>query len=150
MTTLHLGRIVGVFVAAFAIATGGAAAVLMLTLSRDPVPVHVRWKPGISDGQRAELERRFGLTQPEFTEGTTYAYRLVNTSTDNIRALVQEPRVDDTANINRIKYRPSFANDRQRRLIFFSVLAGGIISVIVMLVPATWTRFRLLGSHVAG
>jgi hypothetical protein len=143
MKNPRIGRIAGVFAAAFVIATAAAAGVLSLTLSKDPPPLHVRWKPGMSEGERAVLERQFGLTEGEFREGTTYAYRLTNTSTDNIRALVQHPRVDDTADINRIRYRPSFANDRQRRLMFFSVLAGGIISVIVMLTPATWRKFGL-------
>jgi len=146
MSTLRVGRIAGLFVVAFAVATAVAAAVLSLTLSSDPVPIHVRWKPGISDAERAELERQFGLTQGEFREGTTYAYGLANTSTDNIRALVQHPRVDDTAELNRIRYRPRFSNDRQRRLIVFSIVAGGIISLIVMVTPGTWKRFGLLRS----
>ena len=146
MTNLRIGRIAGVFVAAFAISTAIAAAVLAMTLTTDPPPIHVRWKPATSDAERVELERRFGLTQGEFTEGTTYAYLLTDTSTDNIRALVQDPKVDDTANINRIRYRPSFANDRQRRLIFFSVVGGGILSVLVMLSPHTWRKFGLLAT----
>jgi hypothetical protein len=146
MSTLRTGRIAGVFVAAFAIATAAAAGVLSLTLSSDPVPIHVRWKQGVSDAERADLERQFGLTEAEFREGTTYAYRLANTSTDNIRALVQHPRVDDTAELNRIRYRPRFSNDRQRRLMVFSVVGGGIISLIVMVTPATWKRFGLSSS----
>ena len=146
MSTLRVGRMAGLFVAAFALATVAAAAVLWLTLSSDPVPIHVRWKPGVSEVERGQLERQFGLTQGEFREGTTYAYGLANTSTDNIRALVQDPRVDDTAEINRIRYRPRFSNDRQRRLIVFSIVGGGIISLIVMVMPSTWRRFGLLGS----
>jgi hypothetical protein len=146
MTNLRIGRIALVFVAAFAVSTAVAAGLLSLTLSTDPPPIHVRWKPATSEAERAELERRFGLRQGEFTEGTTYAYLLTDTSTDNIRALVQDPLVDDTANINRLRYRPSFANDRERRLIFFSVVAGGILSVLVMLSPHTWRKFGLLGS----
>jgi hypothetical protein len=146
MSTLRVGRIAGLFVAAFAVGTVLAAAVLSLTLSTDPVPIHVRWKPGVNDAERAELERQFSLTQGEFREGTTYAYGLANTSTENIRALVQHPRVDDTAEINRIRYRPRFSNDRQRRLIVFSIVAGGIISLIVMVTPGTWKKFGLSGS----
>jgi hypothetical protein len=146
MSTRRTGRIAGVFIAAFAIGTLAAAAVLSLTLSTEPVPIHVRWKPGVTDAERTDLERQFGLTQGEFREGTTYAYGLANTSTDNIRALVQHPRVDDTAEINRIRYRPRFSNDRQRRLIAFSLLGGGIISLIVMATPGTWRKFGLLGS----
>jgi hypothetical protein len=146
MSTLRIGRIAGVFVAAFVVCTAAAAAVLSLTLSTAPPPIHVRWKPATSEAERAELERGFGLTNGEFTEGTTYAYLLTDTSTANIRALVQHPQVDDTANVNRIRFRPSFANDRQRRVIFFSVVGGGILSVLVMLSPHTWRRFKLLAT----
>lgn len=144
MSTLRTGRIAGVVVAAFAIATAAAAGVLSLTLSSEPVPIHVRWKQGMSDVERTDLERQFGLTAGEFREGTTYAYRLANTSTDNIRALVQHPRVDDTAELNRVRYRPRFSNDRQRRLMVFSVVGGAIISLVVIATPATWKKFGLM------
>jgi hypothetical protein len=146
MTRLRIGRIAGVFLAAFAIGTVAAAGVLSMTLSSEPPPIHVRWKAGLSDAQRTELERRFGLARGEFREGTTYAYNLLDTSTDNIRALVQDPRVDDTSDVNRLRFRPAFANDRQRRLIFFSVIGGGIVALIVMLRPHTWRKFGLSGS----
>ncbi len=127
-----LVRILAIFVGAFLAITAAAAALLSLTLSTAPVPLHVRWKPGVGDAERGELERRFHLTQGEATEGTTRAYLLTDTSTDNIRALVQHPRVDDTANINRIRFRPAFAYDRTRRLIFFSLLAGGVGAIAVV------------------
>jgi hypothetical protein len=133
MATIRIGRIVALFIGAFVVITAAAAGILTFTLSRDPVPIHVRWKPGPTDAERTQLERRFSLTQGEVTEGTTRAYRLADTSTDNIRAMVQHPNVEDTANINRIRFRPAFAIDRQRRLIFFPLLLGGIGAVAVVL-----------------
>jgi len=124
MSTLRPWRILGVLVGAFVVMTAAAAGVLSLTLSHDPVPVHVRWRPATSDAERAALEERFHLTKGVVTEGTTRAYLLANTSTRNIRAMVQHPSVEDTAGINRIRFRPAFAHDRDRRLILFSVLAG--------------------------
>lgn len=135
MSSLRLGRILGVFLGAFVLLTAAAAGVLSMTLTRDPVPMHVRWTPGTADSERVALERRFGLTQGEVTEGTTRAYRLQDTSTENIRALVQHPRVEDTADINRVRYRPAFAYDRERRLIFFSVVAGFAGAVAVLFAP---------------
>jgi hypothetical protein len=34
--------------------------------------------------------------------------------------------VDDTAHINRIRFRPEFEQDRERRAIFYGVLGGGL------------------------
>ena len=135
MSTLRPWRILGVLVGAFAVITAAAAGVLSLTLSHDRVPVHVRWKPGTTDAERAALEQRFHLTEGVVTEGTTRAYLLTDTSTGNIRALVQHPSVEDTSRIDRIRFRPAFAHDRDRRLIFFSVVAGGLGGVALLLTP---------------
>ena len=141
MATLRIGRLVTAFVGAFIVIGAAAAVVLWFALSRDPVPIHVRWKPGTSDAARIDAERRFSLIQGEVTEGTTWAYRLADMSTDNIRALVEDPSVDDTANINRIRFRPAFAIDRQRRLIFFSLLVAGLGAIAVVI-----ARFRRLST----
>jgi hypothetical protein len=135
MSTLRLGRVVAVYLIAFIILTGAAAAILWVTLASGPVPMHVRWKPGATDAERIALEQRFHLTEGVVTEGTTRAYLLADTSTTNIRALVEHPSVEDTADINRIRFRPAFKFDRGRRLIFFSLLTGGIAAVAVLLTP---------------
>ena len=135
MSTLRPWRILFVLVGAFVVMTAAAAGVLSLTLSRDPVPVHVRWKRGTSDAERAALEQRFHLTEGVVTKGTTRAYLLADTSTGNIRAMVQHPSVEDTADVNRLRFRPAFAHDRDRRLIVFSVVAGALGAVAVLLTP---------------
>jgi hypothetical protein len=135
MPPLRPGRLLGAYVAAFVVLAAIAGGILSLTLSRDPVPVHVRWKPDTADAERATLEQRFGLTRGEVTEGTTRAYRLTDTTTGNIRALVEHPAVDDTAEINRVRFRPAFAYDRERRRIFFAALAGGIGALALLLLP---------------
>src|SRR4051812_43200025 len=112
MSRLRPWRLVAVLAGGFVVITGLAALVLSNTLSNDPVPIHVRWKEDVSDVQRAALERRFGLVGAEPREKTTYAYLLADFSTDNIRAMVQDPNVDDTSDINRIRFRPaSLAHD---------------------------------------
>ena len=93
------------------------------------VRIRVRWKPGVTDARRAELERRFHLTEAEHTEGTTWAYHLVDSSTANIAAMVQHPDVDDTAHVNRIRYRPEFGMDRERQIPVYSVGAAIIASL---------------------
>jgi hypothetical protein len=135
MSALRPWRIFGVLVGAFVVITAAAAGILSLTLSHDPVPVHVRWKPGTSDAERAALEQRFDLIEGAVTEGTTRAYLLADMSTANVSALVHHASVEDTAGINRTRFRPAFAHDRDRRLIFFSVLAGVLGAVAVLLTP---------------
>lgn len=136
MSSFRPGRALGVLVVAFLVIAAAAAALLSLTLSRDPVPMHVRWAPGTTDADRAALEQRFHLTEGVVTEGRTRAYHLTDTSTDNIRAIIQDPHVEDTSDLNRIRFRPAFKYDRQRRLIFFSVVAGAIGAFLVLLTPA--------------
>ena len=135
MSSLRLGRLLAVLAGAFVVLTAAAAGILSVTLDSGPVPMHVRWKPAVSETERLALETRFGLTEGVVTEGTTRAYHLSDTSTANIRQIVEHPGVDDTADINRIRFRPAFKYDRSRRLIFFSVLTGGIASVAVLLTP---------------
>ena len=129
------GLALGVLAGAFIAITVVAAGLLFLILPRGPVPMHVRWAPGTTDAERAALEQRFQLLDGQVTEGRTRAYHLADTSTDNIRAIVQHPQVEDTSDINRLRFRPAFKYDRDRRLIFFSVLAGAIGALIVLLLP---------------
>ena len=119
VSALAVRAVIG-FVAGAAV----VAVVLWFALPGGPVPIHVRWTSNTTDAQRAALEQRFHLTNGEVTEGTTRAYQLADTSTDNIRSLVQNPNVDDTADLNRLKFRPRFSNDRARQIPFFSVLGG--------------------------
>jgi hypothetical protein len=66
--------------------------------------IHVRWAPNVDDVERDALELRFCLTAREVTEGTTYSYLLVDTSTENIRRLITHPAVQDTHDLNRAAF----------------------------------------------
>jgi hypothetical protein len=107
-----------------------AWAALSLVWPDRPVHVHVRWRADIGDALRVELERRFQLTDPRRIEGSSWEYQLANSATVNIRALVQDERVDDTAHLNRIRYRPEFAQDRQRQIVAYAFAIGGIGAVL--------------------
>ena len=63
--------------------------------------VHVRWAPAVSDEGRTAAERRFGLVGGAQSDGRTWAYDLVDTSPANVRALVDDPAVEDTHDIDR-------------------------------------------------
>lgn len=129
-------RAFGSLASAFVVIIGLAWGILSLTWPDAPVHVHVRWKPDVTDAQRVELERRFRLTDSVHTEGSTWEYQLADSSTANIRALIQHDRVDDTAHLNRIRYRPEFAQDRARQIPVYSVAIGGIGSVLLLVLVA--------------
>jgi hypothetical protein len=74
-------------------------------LTREPAPgIRVRWRDGTSDGRRAWLEWKYRLTEPAAPQGLSYSYVLMDTRTANIRALVKDPEVADTGDIDRAKY----------------------------------------------
>ena len=131
----------GGLAAAFAVVTGRALEMLSLTWPVAPVDIHVRWTAGVMDAQRVELERRFGLTNSQQREGTTWAYRLADTSTANITALIQDERVDDTEHLNRVRYRPEFAQDRSRQMLAYSAAIGAVGSLLLLLLAARRTAW---------
>jgi hypothetical protein len=65
--------------------------------------VNVRWQV-VSEEQRLDREKQYGLRDGTPVEGTTWSYRLVNVSRSNIEALVRDPLVDDTSGIDRAKF----------------------------------------------
>ena len=79
---------------------------LALVASQRAVQVNVRWKPGIEETRRAEIERRLHLRVTGFDRDTTWQYLLDDPSTENIRSLVQHPAIDDTAHLDRGRFRP--------------------------------------------
>ena len=63
--------------------------------------VTVRWRPEIDPSERLATERKYGLGNGEPIEGTGWRYQLRDRSRDNIRALIQDPGVEDTGYIDR-------------------------------------------------
>ena len=64
-------------------------------------PVRVRWAAGADDALRRERERRFGLTAGVRLEGRTWSYVLTDQQSGNVRTLVEDRMVADTAGIDR-------------------------------------------------
>jgi len=83
-----------------------------LTFGPRPVYVNVRWAAGVNADARVRLERRFGLADGEPREGTTWGYALTDRSRANIRALVEDPAVDDTHQIHRTAFRAWHSAER--------------------------------------
>lgn len=93
----------------------------------------MRWRQDVSASQRAALEQRFHLARGEPGEGTTWAYDLEDPSFVNIRAMVREPSVDDTASINRRLFRPAFAQDRIARIAVGAMVVGVAAALVAWL-----------------
>ena len=81
---------------------------LELTFGDRPVYVHVRWAPSVDDAARERLEQQYRLLLPELREGRTFGYALADRSGDNVRSLVLDPSVEDTAQIHRTKFRVGY------------------------------------------
>ena len=84
-----------------------AYAALRLTRGPEPILIHVRWAPGVAEPARREAERRYHLSEAEFFEGRTWGYTLNDLSATNIKALVTDPVVEDTQDIDRRLFRSS-------------------------------------------
>jgi hypothetical protein len=69
----------------------------------DGAAVNVRWRI-VSEEQRRDREKQYGLHEGAPVEGTTWSYRLDNVSRSNIEALVRDPLVDDTSGIDRARF----------------------------------------------
>ena len=131
-------------VAAFAVVTAVAWIVLSFVWPRTPIDINVRWKQELDDAQRLELERRFQLMAGRQAEGTTWQYQLTDPSTANIRALVQSEQVDDTAHVDRARFRPEEAQDRSRNIRIYSLGAGTIGAALLLLIGARSRPARVL------
>ena len=81
--------------------------VLRLAFGDRPVFVHVRWSQTVDAAQRQRLEQQYHLSQPQPAEdGRTWGYTLLNLSTANIKALVEDKAAEDTYYIHRTAFRP--------------------------------------------
>jgi hypothetical protein len=64
-------------------------------------PVKIRWPAGLPDEERASAEAAYTLQNGKPEDGRTWAYVLVDVSPANVRALLLDPRVEDTHGIDR-------------------------------------------------
>jgi hypothetical protein len=76
-----------------------AAALVDVTIT--PPRITVRWRPDVTAVSRTALEQRYDLRDGEATDARTWRYEAGNGSRDNIGALVRDPAVEDTGNIDR-------------------------------------------------
>ena len=84
-----------------------ATAITQLLRSRDDpekpsVHINVRWASGVDDGQRRQVEQRFGLANGVLDEGRTWRYAATDPSPANMLALSADPAVEDTHGFDRL------------------------------------------------
>ena len=67
--------------------------------------IRVRWTPSVDVAERASRESAFRLRRGEAHGDRTWSYNLTDTSSDNIRAIVTDPAVEDTDGLDRREFR---------------------------------------------
>ncbi len=133
LKALGLLRGILLVVVSFSALTAGARGIMLYFEPPHPIRLHVRWKPDVDAGTRAQLEQQLSLTKPELQEGTTWLYVLPSPTTEAIRTVVQHPSVDDTQHVDRVTFRPSFREDAPRRALYYGAIAGGFGTLVVLL-----------------
>ena len=68
-------------------------------------PIKIRWREGVTAEQRTEAEQRYSLADARDPEGRTWSYLVRDTSPTNLAAIVRDPLIEDTANIDRLAAR---------------------------------------------
>lgn len=98
----------------------------------------------MEEGQRTQLERQYGLTAPQLTEGRTFAYALTDVSGANIRSLVLDPAVEDTHEINRTSYRVGYLSPRLPYATEYPSIPNALdaLTVLALVLGAAWTAVR--------
>jgi hypothetical protein len=91
------------------------AALLVLTaalvdIAIIPPRVSVRWRDDLTAVERVALEERYRLVSGQLDEGASWRYDLLDRSSDNVRAIVNDPAVGDTGYIDR----PNFEAPERR------------------------------------
>ena len=63
--------------------------------------VNIRWRADATEATRDAVARTLALHEVEYRDNRTWGYFLSDQSTENIRAIVRHPAVEDTHNIDR-------------------------------------------------
>lgn len=101
-------------------AVGVVALVLCVDVTITGPRVHVRWAEDVGAGDRVALELEHDLRNG-VADGLTWQYELGDRSADNIRALVENPAVEDTAYLDRDTMT---AEGREVRIVVWNPFSG--------------------------
>jgi hypothetical protein len=111
--------------------------------------VNIRWAPAVGSEERSHIEQERGLRSAlDLGEARTWSYLLADPSTSNIAALLRDPRVEDTAHIDRRTFRVSLdrPNLDPRVLALLETDLAGIVATGLKLLALT---ALLLGRRAA-
>ena len=119
-------------------------------------PVNVRWAEGLDDATRREREVLYGLTAGVGVGSRTWKYVLTDYESGNVRALIQDGLVADTAGIDRETARvpmkrslvPGVFNE-QNALAWFYYLTLLVPVVALARVGADWRSGRVARPEAA-
>lgn len=111
--------------------------------------VNVRWSEAITTSQREALEVTYDLREAEQAQERTWTYGIHDTSTGNLRRLVEDPAVEDTNGVDRTAFTitqplPAPMNALFRFLGLSSLVALVVALVVTWLGPGLWGRVRTL------
>ena len=74
-------------------------------LTYEPAPsIRVEWRDEVTSDRQAELERRYQLSNGRAPMGRSIAYDLLDTRQSNVKAIVLDPDVRGTNDIDRRRY----------------------------------------------
>lgn len=121
-----------------------AAGLVLLDVSVAGPRVHVRWREGTADAKRLQLESRYGLANGLQTDaGGTWRYQLRETGESNVRALLRDATVADTAYIDRATGSPTEGRSISVRIRY---PLGDVVSSPRQLWPLHRSLWLLLGA----
>ena len=98
----------------------------------------------MNEAERERLEGVYGLTAPQLTEGRTFAYALTDVSGANVRALVLDPAIEDTHEINRTSYRIGLFSPRLPYAAAHPVIPRALDALVLLclVLGLGWTAVR--------
>lgn len=76
------------------------------TVTLPPHVIKLRWAPLVDDAARTDATVRYSLRDPsaDETDSRTWSFVIDDVSTENLRALVTDARIEDTSGIDRERY----------------------------------------------
>ena len=119
-------------------------------------PVNVRWAEGVDDATRRDREVRYGLAAGVGLESRTWRYVITDYQSGNVRALIEDGLIEDTAGIDREAARvplkrsfvPGLFNE-QNALAWFYYLTLLVPVVALVRVGADWRSGRVARPEAA-
>jgi hypothetical protein len=89
--------------------TGLASLAAAYWMTCEPAPsIRVSWRDGLSSSRQAELETKYLLSNGRAPHGRSIAYDLLDTRQTNVKAIVLDPDVAGTGDIDRDVYEVPF------------------------------------------